>query len=114
MAAAPRNSAIDRTLRSGEVRLGVFARVTSIRYCIVDGWYRRRAPSSVRRVGKYRVINVAQFIESLSVSQRNRVLAALSEYESRKAEAAAKPKVRKWPRPDRDTISQWAWDKNKG
>jgi len=112
MRAAMHGSRIDATLRDGETRLGVFSRASRIPHRTAAKWW-RRAPGS-RRVGRYRVINVAQFIESLTLSQRNRVLAALSEYESRKAEAAAKPKVRKWPRPDRDTISQWAWDKNKG
>lgn len=111
MQAAPRNSAVDVTLGKGECRLGVFSRATRIPFPVVDGWA-RRAPSTVRRVGRYRVINVAEFIASLSLAQQSRVLAALAEYEREKAQPKPPRPAARWPRPDADLVSQWAWDKN--
>jgi hypothetical protein len=95
----------------------VFSAATHIPSVTIRRWFDRgwlRGSTAPRAVGVKRVLSLSESLRSLPIRQRLRVLAALSAYESRKAEAAAMPKVRKWPRPDRDTISQWAWDKNKG
>ena len=94
----------------------VFARATRIPSVTLRRWFDRgwlRGSVAPRAVGVTRILSLAKSLRSLPIRQRLRVLAALSEYESRKAEAAAKPRpAPKWPRPDADQLSRWAWEKN--